>query len=115
MTTAYKWFLSTWARRLSWSETAMVFSTSWNRVYRAVRYAVQWGVANENPQPFTAIGVDEIACRRGHRYLTVVYQIDAGCRRLLWVSRGRTEQALTSFLKCYESQIRVSFRQACNS
>jgi len=113
MTTAYKWFLSTWARRLSWSETAMVFSTSWNRVYRAVRYAVQWGVANENPQPFTAIGVDEIACRRGHRYLTVVYQIDAGCRRLLWVSRGRTEQALTSFLKCYESQIREHLRFIC--
>jgi hypothetical protein len=26
----------------------------------------------------TAIGVDEIAWRKGHNYLTMVYQIDAG-------------------------------------
>jgi transposase len=30
MTTAYKWFLSMWARRMSWSEVASVFGTSWN-------------------------------------------------------------------------------------
>ena len=30
---------------------------------------------------------------RGHHYLTLVYQIDAGCKRLLWIGQERTEQA----------------------
>ena len=41
MTTAYKWFLSTWARRLSWSETARVFGKSWNRANRSV-FSPRW-------------------------------------------------------------------------
>jgi len=44
-----------------------------------------------------AIGIDEIASRRGHQYLTLVYQIDADCRRLLYVARDRTEASLRGF------------------
>ena len=33
-------------------------------------------------------GVDEIQYSKGHKYLTLVYQIDAGCTRLLWVGQG---------------------------
>ncbi len=91
MTTAYKWFLSTRARRMSWSETASVFRTSWNRVCRSIHFAVQWGLAPRETSQFTAIGIDEIASHRGHRYLTLVYQIDEGARRLLWVGRDRKE------------------------
>ena len=36
-------------------------------------------------------------CGRGHKYLTVVYQIDNGTRRLLWVARERTEESLRGF------------------
>lgn len=39
-----------------------------------------------------AIGVAEIQCGRGHRYLTLVYQIEAGCQRLLWVGKERTRE-----------------------
>ena len=28
---------------------------------------------------------------KGHKYLTLVYQIDEGCKRLLWIGRERTE------------------------
>ncbi len=40
---------------------------------------------------------DEIAYLRGHKYLTLVYQIDADCRRLLYVARDRTEESLRGF------------------
>ncbi|TBV78930.1 MAG: hypothetical protein EYX74_06070 [Desulfobulbaceae bacterium] len=30
------------------------------------------------------MGVDEIAVFKGHKYLTLVYQVNAGARRLLW-------------------------------
>ena len=37
-----------------------------------------------------AIGVDEIQYSKGHKYLTLVYQIDLGVTRLLWVGKERT-------------------------
>ena len=43
----------------------------------------------------TRIGIDEVAYRKGHRYLTVVIDHDSG--RLLWASPGRDEQTLNGF------------------
>lgn len=37
LTTAYMQFLAAWARRLSWKETAAVFRTSWDKVFRSER------------------------------------------------------------------------------
>lgn len=96
-TTTYRWFLAAWARRLSWSEVAEVFGTSWQTVFRSVRYAVMWGIANDHWQGITAIGIDEIAWRKGHKYLTLVYQIDEGHKRLLFIARERTKAALEQF------------------
>ncbi|MEJ7640375.1 MAG: hypothetical protein WKF75_21010 [Singulisphaera sp.] len=39
---------ATWARRLSWSEVASIYHTSWDSVSRAVGHAVEWGLA---PRP----------------------------------------------------------------
>lgn len=114
VTTAYKWFLSTWARRLSWSEVADIFGTSWNRVYRSVRHAVLWGIAHREEPEFTAIGIDEIAARRGHRYLTLVYQIDAGRRRLLWVGKDRKEKTLETFFDLFQTSVKKHLRFVCS-
>ena len=59
--------------------------------------AVEWGRARLDLSGITAIGVDEIMWRRGYEYLTLVYQIDAGCRRLLWVGQHRTEETIKGF------------------
>jgi transposase len=114
MTTAYKWFLSSWAQRMSWSEVADIFGTSWNRVYRSVRHAVLWGIAHREEAEFTAIGIDEIAARRGHRYLTLVYQIDAGRRRLLWVGKDRKEKTLEVFFDLFETSVKEHLRFVCS-
>jgi transposase len=97
MTTAYQWFLARWAKRLAWQEVADVFRTSWNTVYRAVSMAVLWGIAHRSLAGVTAIGVDEIQWRKGHKYLTLVYQIQEGCKRLLYVGVERTEASLRRF------------------
>jgi len=44
-----------------------------------------------------AIGVDELQHAHGQQYLTLVYQIDAGMRRLLYVGRDRTVKSLLRF------------------
>jgi len=97
LTKTYRWFLAHWARRLSWKEVASLFGTSWQTVYRSVRYAVMWGIAHEDWSGVTSIGIDEIAYRKGHKYLTLVYQIDEGRKRLLYVTQERTRGALEGF------------------
>src|SRR5436309_14336276 len=90
-------FLACWGRRLSWRETARVFQTSWEAVYRSLEWFVQWGLARRVLKGIEAIGVDEIHWGHGLRadnFLTVIYQIDAGCRRLLWVGKRRTQASL---------------------
>lgn len=98
-TRALQWFLACWARRLSWREVAEVFYVSWPTVYRSVRAVVEYGLAHRDLSNITAIGVDEVAYRKGHKYLTLVYQLDAGCRRLLHVSEGRTVKSLLGFFR----------------
>ena len=114
MTGAYKWFLATWARRMNWSEVASVFGTSWNRVYRSVDHAVKWGLANRQTPKFTAIGVDEIAYQRGHKYLTLVYQIDSGMRRLLWIGQDRKQQTFDRFFDQFDQSVKHHLKFICS-
>ena len=76
LTRAYMLFLARWARKLSWKETAETFHTSWDKVCDAVEYVVVWGLEHRTLESIRAIGVDEIQYAKGHKYLTLVYQID---------------------------------------
>jgi len=99
LTTTYAWFLSHWAKRLSWQDVAVVFQTSWDNVYRSVQMAVKWGLEHRDLDNITAIGIDEIAWLKkiSDKFLTLVYQTDARRRRLLWVGQSRTEKTLQDF------------------
>lgn len=96
-TTTYAWFLARWAKLMSWKQVATTFRTSWDTVYRAVRLAVEWGLEHRDLTGIRSLGVDEVAWQRGPKYLTVVYQIDVHCRRLLWVGKERTTKTLDAF------------------
>jgi len=98
-TIAYKLFLSHWARKLSWQDVAREFRSSWQQVFRAIEYVVHWGLKHRDLSDVTAIGVDEIQSNRGHHYLTLVYQIDLHCRRLLWVGQKRTARSFLKFFR----------------
>lgn len=101
MTTTYAWFLARWARRMSWSEVAVSFETTWHQVFRAVTMAVDWGRQHMDISGVTAIGVDEMQWGRGHRYITVVYQINENCKRLLWIGEKRTAKTLLRFFRWF--------------
>jgi transposase len=99
MTLAFTVFLARWARRLSWQEVSVVFWVSWEAVYRAVEQVVDFGLEHRDLTGITAIGVDEVARAKGHRYATLVYQLDEGRRRLLHVSEGRSVKSLLRFFQ----------------
>lgn len=110
-------FLSQWARRLSWRETARAFQTSWESVYRSVEWFVQWGLAQRKLEEVQAIGVDEIHWGKGLRsenFLTVIYQIDGHCRRLLWVGKRRTQATLRQGLASLGPEVIAGLRFICS-
>jgi transposase len=114
LTIAYALFLSDWAKRLSWKETASIFKTSWNTVYRSVAWVVEYGLKHRNLDGITAIGVDEVQFQKGHRYLTVVYQIDSSCRRLLWVGQDRSARTLLRFFRMLGRQRTQAIQFVCS-
>jgi len=117
ITCAMMGFLARWARRMSWREVARTFHTSWEAVYRSVEWFVQWGLAHRDLRGVTAIGVDEIHWGRGKRadqFLTVIDQMDAPCRRLLWVGRRRTQATLRRGLQTLGPQVVQGIRYVCS-
>lgn len=114
LTNSYKWFLADWAKRLSWKETAEVFHTSWETVFRAVRSVVRWGLEHRDLQGIKAIGVDEVQYRRGHKYLTLVYQIDGSSKRLLYIAKDRTKRSLRGFFKLLTKEQKGSIQFVCS-
>lgn len=94
---AYMLYLADWARKMSWKEVAQRFRTSWEKVFHSVEYVVNWGLEHRDMSGITAIGVDEVQWHKGHRYLTLVYQIDSANTRLLWIGKERTEATFQTF------------------
>ena len=93
----YAAFLADWAKELSWKRVAERFHTSWQSVCSAVGWVVDYGLKHRNLDNISALGVDEVAWHKGHNYLTLVYQIDAGARRLLWIGEKRTQATMKEF------------------
>ena len=114
LTQAYAWFLARWAKRLSWKEVAEVFRSSWDSVFRSVEMAVEWGRAHQDLSGIEAIGIDEISRQRGHRYLTLVYQIDRHCKRLLWVGKDRKTKTLLGFFRWLGQERSAGLRYVCS-
>jgi transposase len=114
LTRAYMLFLARWARRLSWTETAEAFHTSWEKVCDAVEYVVTWGLEHRTLAPIRAIGVDEIQYAKGHKYLTLVYQLDAGLTRLLWVGKERTVETFQGFFAMIGKDLTSKIEFVCS-
>lgn len=97
LTKPYQQFLAGWAKQLSWLEVARSFRTSWDHVFQSVKTVVEYGLRYRRMDNIEAIGVDEIQYAKGHQYLTLVYQIDSGAKRLLYIAQKRTIKSLLRF------------------
>jgi transposase len=58
---------------------------------------VAWGLEYRDLSNIKAIGFDEVLWHRGHKYMTVVYDISIGRRRILWLGEDRKETTSQSF------------------
>jgi transposase len=113
LTKAYAYFLAAWAKRMSWKDVAKAFNTSWESVFRSVKMVVDWGLAHRCLDNVRSIGIDEVLWLRG-KFLTVVYQIDSGCTRLLWVGRDRTVRTTLKFFRAFGRERAKALKFACS-
>jgi transposase len=117
ITRAMMGFLARWAKHLSWRQTARAFQTSWECVYRSVEWFTRWGLAHRQLEGVEAIGVDEIhwgQSKGANKFLTVIYQIDGHCRRLLWVGPKRTQATLCRGLAALGPEVVGGLRFVCS-
>jgi transposase len=114
LTEAYMLYLAHWARKLSWKDTAASFGTSWDQVCHAVEYVVRWGLDRRELATVRAIGVDEIHIGQTNKFLTLVYQIEANCVRLLWVGQERTVRSFERFFALIGTELAGKIEFVCS-
>lgn len=114
LTNTYMQYLAHWAKKLSWKEVALSFRTSWEKVFASVEYVVEWGLKHRDLSDITAIGVDEIQWSKGHKYLTLVYQIDSGRIRLLWIGADRTVKTFLRFFQFLGEERSSNLKYICS-
>jgi len=97
VTMAFACYLATWARLLPWLEVARLFRCAWGTVASSVDFVVKYGLDKRDLSNITHIGIDEIARRKGHQYLTNVY--DLKTKKLIWSGEGRSAETLRLFFE----------------
>lgn len=84
-----------WLKVASQKAVADQLGLSWDEVHGIQQRAVARGLARRKEETIEHIGVDEKAFTRGHRYFTLVNDLDRG--RVLFVAENRTEESLNDF------------------
>lgn len=82
--------------------TSHIFGLSWDRCWNALERAVNRGRLRKPHRIPSRIGVDEKSISRGHKYETLVYNIDAGT--VEYVCDDRKQESLESYYKQFTQE-----------
>lgn len=83
------------ARKTDLSTVAQHFVINWKTVASVIHRVVQWGLAGRRKKPLRWIGIDEVSRKKGHKYLTLVYDLERG--ELVWIGKDRTRDTVAQF------------------
>lgn len=98
MTTRLAEKIARLAQVLPIKQVAAWFGVGWDTVKQIDQRALtqRLGAAEDHLDGVRRIAIDEFAIRRGHQYATVVLDVDR--KRVVWIARGRDQEALRGFL-----------------
>jgi transposase len=85
------------AKKLSFKEVAEYFGLDWKVVAAVVKRVVEEGLKLRKVKTLHILGIDEVSRKKGHRYLTLVYDLERG--KLLWVGLDRKQETLDEFFR----------------
>jgi transposase len=84
-----------WLRSASQKAVGDQLGLSRDEVHGIMDRAVRRGLARRQAEPVPRLGVDEKAFRKGHKYMTVVNDLERG--RVLYVAEDRKQESLDGF------------------
>jgi transposase len=84
-------------RHVTVEDVARHLRMSWDTVKEIHAFALEKKFRHRRIAHLQYLGVDEVAVRRGHRYLTLVVNLESG--EVVWVGQGREASSLEPFLK----------------
>ena len=83
------------ARRTDLSTVSWHYGLNWKTVGRSIRRVVAWGLAKRRRRPLHILGIDEVSPKKGHKYLTVVYDLERG--QGAWIGQDRRRETVHRF------------------
>lgn len=96
-TKAFERYALQLARITTTQHAAQHLGVSWDTIRDIERRYLEKHYSKPKLKPIKRIAIDEIAVRKGHRYLTLVLDLDSG--RVVYVGKGRNKQSLDPFWK----------------
>ena len=87
-------YIYTLCEKMTLTDVAEMAMINWRTAKRIDKKKLQERFKNLKKIHPTRIGVDEIAHEKGHKYLTIVRDLDAG---VIWVGEKRKEETLNQF------------------
>lgn len=84
-----------WLGAASQKAVAERLNLSWDEIHGIMERAVRRGLARQEALPVKYLGVDEKAFRKGHKYRTLVNDLERGC--VLYVAEDRKQSSLDGF------------------
>ena len=82
-------------QHLPLSVVALYFSLNWKTVKNIDKAYLEYRFEAPSLDNITVIGIDEVSYRKGHKYLTCVF--DLNNPRLIWVGIGKRKETLSEF------------------
>jgi len=111
LSTGLIWLLSAMGKLLAWQVVARMYQVHWNTVKAAVQQAVAYGRQHRQIGPVLYIGIDELSRRKGHVYVTNVY--DLTNKSLLWSGEGRDKETLRQFFREHGEVLKGCIQGVC--
>ena len=107
-TTAFERFAIDVLKETDISGASNILKTSWDECWGIMSRAVARGRAAKEHQVPALIGVDEKAARKGHSYLTLVYDIAGGT--VEYIADDRKQTSLDGYFECLQPQERAGIK-----
>jgi transposase len=95
-TKRFEKYVAMLCEKMSLKDVAEVAGINWKTAKRIDKQALQKYVKDLKKAKSVKIGIDEIAYEKGHKYLTIVRDLDGG---VIWVKEGRKKEVLDLFFK----------------
>jgi transposase len=84
-----------WLKAASQKAVGEQLGLSWDEIHGIMERAVKRGLARRQAEPIRRLGIDEKAFRKGHKYFTLVNDLERS--RVLYVAEDRKQESLDGF------------------